>query len=168
MRATICSTVVVIADASHQSSAEPHRLSMTLSRQPVTFRIHQKTSGVESGNKGKKSVVIHNRKESPDGPVGRYATCKDCGVYCKTDMYYFHHRTICGDCRYFRRHGREPSHDGIARIKSGCVADPVAQKELRHRGVETYCYSDCKTPVVSERHAEFLEEWLTGCVLSVD
>ena len=47
---------------------------------------------------------------SPDGPVGE-GTCTNCGEYHMGDIYRYRGVILCGDCRYYVRHGRWPNHD---------------------------------------------------------
>lgn len=68
-----------------------------------------------------------------DGPVpgGR---CTKCGKRFLDDIYRFQGIILCGDCRYFVRHGRWPSYDRHPGANGTTAGGIIAVKETAYHG----------------------------------
>ena len=67
-----------------------------------------------------------------DGPVSS-GHCTACGGYFADDIYRYMGVILCGDCRYYVRHGRVPNHEphpGAGSPTSGVIS----AQESRYHG----------------------------------
>ncbi len=65
---------------------------------------------------------------TPDGPVG-HGRCSHCGNEFESDIYRFRGDILCGDCRYYVRHGRWPNYDRLPRASWLSSEEAVALHE---------------------------------------
>lgn len=68
---------------------------------------------------------------APDGPV-RHGRCSHCGNEFDSDIYRFRGAILCGDCRYYVRHGRWPNYDRLPRA-SWLSAEEIAALDEQER-----------------------------------
>lgn len=105
-----------------------------------------------------------------DGPygfarTGQAAQCQECGLVVSCDLYYFGGVLLCGDCRYWRRHGVPPTHE------SG-----VCGRGLVRRGRETLLGDEGGSETLgrfkhlwinSKREMPILDSWIEDCSASL-
>lgn len=106
--------------------------------------------------------VKKNRGSKDSGPAGVNYCC-DCGLYFKDDIYWVNGRTYCGDCRYFLRHGRMPTHEkGVGR---SLPARAHGDDELK--GSET-AGRFSQQRAANRKQAEILKDLAADCSASLD
>ncbi len=71
----------------------------------------------------------------PDGPVSG-GRCTKCGERFIWDIYRYRGVILCGDCRYFVRHGRWPNHDKYPGGNATSAADIIAAHEAAYHGLQ--------------------------------
>lgn len=74
---------------------------------------------------------------SPDGPVRR-GRCSHCGGDFDSDIYRFRGVILCGECRYYVRHGRWPSHDRSPGGNFTSADEIIAAHEDAYHGKRPY------------------------------
>lgn len=62
---------------------------------------------------------------APDGPV-RHGRCSHCGHEFDSDVYRYRGAILCGDCRYYIRHGRWPNYDSLPRASWLSTEEAIA------------------------------------------
>ena len=70
----------------------------------------------------------------PDGPVP-FGQCTQCGESFTDDIYRFRGAILCGDCRYFVRHGRWPNY---AKSFGGNTRSSVTEEEAAYHGLRIH------------------------------
>jgi len=73
----------------------------------------------------------------PDGPVAG-GRCTKCGGSFTYDIYCYRGVILCGDCRYFVRHGRWPSHDKTPGGNGTSAGAIIAAKEAVYHGLRLH------------------------------
>ena len=69
----------------------------------------------------------------PDGPAPR-SRCGMCGEFRLTDIYRYRGRILCGDCRFFVRHGRWPNYDVCPGGNTRAAGDIIEIQDARYHG----------------------------------
>lgn len=98
-----------------------------------------------------------------DGPI-KTGTCKRCGCVYHHDIFNWHGMVLCGDCRYWERHGKVPPRESHS-LSIRAMPRVGWQDEEWGSGL----YSASRHYFVSSRRdAALIEEIEADSVLSLD
>jgi len=143
-----------------------HELGAQLDRQR---RIEELRENGEVKYEEPKCLKKKKRKHPVDGPVV-WGVCTKCGMRKTYDIFRYHKKVMCGDCRYKYIHGRwpnkppKPSNESFIELDvSESEDDADGTRFCSDRGMNRRQ----RFNVMTVRHMEFVNQWLDESVLSL-